>query len=158
MREARGLAYNAAAFLNEPDHAAGDYAFIAYIATQNDKLRQATEAFQEIINDMPESEAAFTVARDAILSRLRTQRITGANVLSAYMTFRELGLDAPTTKAVYDMVSNASLADVVATQQKWVKGRTYIYSILGDIKNLDTQFLSTLGPVQQVSLEEVFGY
>ena len=158
MREARGLAYNAAAFLNEPDHAAGDYSFIAYIATQNDKMRQATEAFQEIINDMPESEAAFSVARDAILSRLRTQRITGANVLSAYMTYRELGLDAPTTKAVFDMVSNASLSDVVAAQQKWVKGRTYTYSILGDIKNLDTQFLSTLGPVQQVSLEEIFGY
>ena len=32
------------------------------------------------------------------------------------------------------------------------------YAILGDIKDLDTKYLSTVGPVQQVSLEEIFGY
>ena len=30
--------------------------------------------------------------------------------------------------------------------------------IRGDIKDLDTKFLATLGPVQVLSLEEIFGY
>ena len=47
---------------------------------------------------------------------------------------------------------------MAATQRKWAKDRNYTYAILGDIKDLDTKFLSTLGPVQQVSLEEIFGY
>ena len=31
-------------------------------------------------------------------------------------------------------------------------------SLTGNIKDLDTKYLSTVGPVQQVSLEEIFGY
>ena len=51
-----------------------------------------------------------------------------------------------------------TLADVKAAQEKWVKGRDYTYAILGDLQDLDTKYLSTLGPVQVVSQEELFGY
>ena len=91
-------------------------------------------------------------------SRLRTQRLTGIDVLNSYYSCRRLGLSEPTTRAIYEKAQNATMADVVATQQKWVKDRHYTYAILGDIKDLDTKFLSTLGPVQTVSLEEIFGY
>jgi hypothetical protein len=39
-----------------------------------------------------------------------------------------------------------------------VRGRTYHYSILGDVKDLDMAFLRTLGPVKIVTPEEMFGY
>jgi predicted Zn-dependent peptidase len=158
MREARGLAYSAQAYLNEPSFKDDTYSFMAFIATQNDKMRQAVEAFDEIINNMPESEASFAVAKEALLSRLRTQRTTGMDVLRSYLTFRRLGLTEPDTKVIFETARKATLADVVATQQKWVKDRNYTYAILGDIKDLDTKFLSTLGPVQTLSLEEIFGY
>ncbi len=158
MREARGLAYSAYADLMEPSFKDDNYIYLAFIATQNDKMRQAIEAFDEIINNMPESEAAFAVAKEALLSRLRTQRTTGMNVLGSYLSCRRLGLDEPSDRAVFEKAQNATLADVKATQQKWVKDRSYTYMILGDIKDLDTGFLSTLGPVQQLSLEEIFGY
>ena len=51
-----------------------------------------------------------------------------------------------------------TLADVKSTQEQWVKDRTYQYCILGDIKDLDMNFLRTLGPVRTVSQEEIFGY
>ena len=113
MREARGLAYTARARLAAPLYADDTYSFTAYIATQNDKMRQAVEAFESIINDMPESEAAFSVAKDALLSRLRTQRTTGMNVLRSYQACRRLGLSEPTSKAVFEQVQNMTLADVV---------------------------------------------
>ena len=158
MREASGLAYTARARLAAPAYADDTYAFTAYIATQNDKMQQAIEAFEQIINDMPQSEAAFAVAKEALLSRMRTQRTVGMNVLRSYQTCRRLGLSEPTTKAVFEKVQEMTLADVVATQQEWVKNRPYTYAILGDIPDLDTKFLSTLGPVKVVSLEEIFGY
>ena len=158
MREARGLAYSAQAYLNEPQYKDDTYSFYAFIATQNDKMRQAVEAFAQIINDMPESEAAFTVAKEALLSRLRTQRTTGMDVLRSYLACRYLGISEPSSKAIFEKAQNATLADVVATQQKWAKDRHYTYAILGDIPDLDTKFLSTLGPVQKVSLEDIFGY
>ena len=61
-------------------------------------------------------------------------------------------------KVVYDKLSDMTIADIVACQQKWIKDRTYIYGILGDINDLDIEFLKTLGTVEPVSLDELFGY
>ena len=158
MREARGLAYSAYARLNEPSDPVNGYMFYAYIASQNDKLRASSEGFKEIIENMPESESAFTIAKDGILSRMRTKRVTGAAVLDLYRQCRRLGLDAPTDKAVFESLQNMTFEEVRATQQKWVAGRNYVYAVLGDPADLDQDFLRSLGPVKNVTLEEVFGY
>ena len=158
MREARGLAYSASGALVEPGYKDNNYYFDAFIATQNDKMQTAIEAFDEIINEMPESEAAFAVAKDAIIGRMRTQRTTGMGVLTSYIDCRDLGLDEPLDKQIFDELQGLTFEDVKAVQQKWVKGREYTYFILGDIKDLDLNYLKTLGPVKTVSLEEIFGY
>ena len=158
MREARGLAYTAAASLSAPSYPEDSYTYRALIGTQNDKLRQAVEAFDSIIDDMPRSEAAFSVARDALLSRLRTSRLTGMDVLSAYVSCRDLGVKETEDRAVFEAASSFTLDDVVAAQERWAKGRNFTYAILGDIPALDTEFLSTLGPVKVLTLEEIFGY
>ena len=158
MREARGLAYSASAFLSMPGNLKDHYMFYAFIATQNDKMRQAIEAFDQIINDMPESEAAFAIAKESMLSRIRTARTVKQGVLWSYLSLRELGLEEDRSKQLFEKVQAMTLDDVKAAQQKWVKDRKYIYGILGDIKDLDMNYLRTLGPVQTVSQEEIFGY
>ena len=42
--------------------------------------------------------------------------------------------------------------------QRLQRDRTYVNSVIGDIKDLDTAYLQTLGPVQVLTLEEIFGY
>ena len=158
MREARGLAYSSSARLYMPSFKDDSYMYYAFIATQNDKMKTAIEAFDEIINDMPESENAFNIAKEALVSRIRTERISGRGVLSSYINDRELGITEPRSKQIFEVAQTLTLDDVKATQQKWVKDRTYVYGILGDIKDLDTAYLQTLGPVQVLTLEEIFGY
>ena len=36
--------------------------------------------------------------------------------------------------------------------------RDSVYGILGDIQDLDLNYLKTLGPIRTVSQEEIFGY
>ena len=158
MREARGLAYSASGRLLEPEYKDDSYKYFAFIATQNDKMQTAIEAFDEIINDMPESETAFNIAKEALTTRCRTERITGRNILSSYRTAREMGVTEPRSKKVYESLPALTLEDVKNTQEKWVKDRTYCYGILGDIKNLDTGYLKTLGTVEILTLEDIFGY
>ena len=158
MREARGLAYSSSARLYMPSFKDDSYMYYAFIATQNDKMKTAIEAFDEIINDMPESENAFNIAKEALVSRIRTERISGRGVLNSYINDRELGITEPRSKQIFEVAQTLTLDDVKATQQKWVKDRTYVYGILGDIKDLDTAYLQTLGPVQVLTLEEIFGY
>ena len=130
----------------------------AFIATQNDKLQQAVEAFDEIIENMPVSESAFAIAKDGIITRLRTERTTGMDVIRAYDRCRDLGLDEPMDRDLYEKVQDMTMDDVVAYQQEWVKDRKYFYGILGDKNDIDLGFLQTLGPVQMLTQEEIFGY
>ncbi|MBP3549673.1 MAG: insulinase family protein [Rikenellaceae bacterium] len=158
MREARGLAYSADAYMSTPTYADGTYSFTAYIATQNDKMKQAIEAFDEIINTMPESEAAFNVAKESYINQLRTLRYTKASVLYAFINARDMGLDYDRARDVFENVQTMTLDDVKAVQQQWVKDRNYYYLILGDSKNLDLNYLRTLGPITFLSQEQIFGY
>ena len=158
MREARALAYSAGALLTAPSFKDDTYTFYARIGSQSDKLQDAVEAFDEIINNMPESQKAFDIAKSSLEGTLRTQRTTGMSVLNSYLTSQELGLSEPLDKYVFEKLGSITLDDLGATQRKWIKDRTYVYGILGDPALLDMQFLGTLGPVKQLSLEDIFGY
>ncbi|MCQ2182638.1 MAG: insulinase family protein [Bacteroidales bacterium] len=158
MREARGLAYSASANLSTPTFADDSYSFYARIGSQNDKLQIAVEAFDEIINNMPESQKAFDIAVSALDGQLRTTRTNGMSVLNSYISCKDLGIAEPTGKALFETLQKVDLKTLKETQQKWIKGRVYEYGILGDARGLDMDYLKTLGPVKQVSLEEIFGY
>ena len=118
----------------------------------------AIEAFDEIINNMPESEAAFNIAKDGLISRLRTDRTVKDQVLWSYIDQRDMGLTEDRNKQIFEKVQSMTLADVKTAQEKWVKDRKYVYGILGDIQDLNLNYLKTLGPIQTVSQEEIFGY
>lgn len=158
MRESRALAYRAGANLMRPTFTNDEYYFRATIASQNDKLRKAVEGFEEIIETMPESPENLEIAKSAILNKIRSQRIHGITVLYTYVRNKDLGLTIPREKLIYDKVGSLTMFDLLSTHEDWIRGRTYHYAILGDIKDLDMDFLRTLGPVTIVTPEEMFGY
>ena len=158
MREARGLAYSAYAGLWKGTTPKDPYYFYAFIATQNDKVQQAVEAFDEIIEEMPRSDKAFDLAKSGVLANLESKRTTKANVLWSYLEYEKFGLKEDINKTVYEGVKNLTLDDVVAFQQSFIKGRPYTYCILGDKKDLDMKYIGSLGKIKFLSQEEIFGY
>ncbi len=158
MREARALAYSASAYLGSPAFLGDSYSFYAYIGSQNDKLRKSVGGFDEIISTMPESEKAFSIAKTGLEARLRTERTVGSRVLDSYLNLRDLGLSEPRGRRIFEALPDLTMDSLRATHAKWIAGRTYIYGIVGDVRDLDLDFLRTLGPVEVLSLEEIFGY
>ncbi len=158
MREARGLAYSASAYLIGPSKLNYPYMMRAFIATQNDKMDDAMKAFHSIINDMPASEKAFNLAKESIIARLRTDRIVKENILWAYINAQDLGQSSDSRKELFEKVLTMTLDDVKAFQEEWVKDRKYTYYILGKESDLDLKALEKYGPIQRVSQEEIFGY
>lgn len=158
MRESRSLAYTATAGLRAPGKKDFDYCYQTFIATQNDKMADATTAFNEIINDMPISQQAFDLARNGYIARLRTDRIIKSDVIWSYINAQDLGLTTDYRISLYDFLQNATMQDVIDFQQKWVKGRTYHYGILGDKRQLDMKALKKIGPVVELTPEQIFGY
>lgn len=158
MRESRGLAYSASAWLTSPSKSDDNYIMSAFIATQNDKMLDAIEAFQDIINNMPESEKAFEIAKDALITRLRTERVIKSNILWSYISAEDLGVDFNRKKLMFEAIPNMTLEDVKAFQQKWIKDRKYNFCVLGDTKDIDLKGLSEYGPIKHLTQEEIFGY
>ena len=158
MREARGLAYSAYAGLWKGKTPKDPYYFYAFIATQNDKVQQAVEAFDEIIEDMPRSEAAFELAKSGMLANIESKRTTKQDILWSYIEAEKFGRTEDINKTIYNGTKALTLDDVVKFQQEFIKGRPYTYCILGDKDDLDMRYIRSLGKVKILSQEEIFGY
>ena len=104
MREARGLAYSARANYAVPADLDHPSMFTFSIGTQNDKLIDALSAFDEIINNMPVSENAFNIAKESLISKIRTARTTKSRVLMSYLNAQKRGLDYDLNKVIYEKV------------------------------------------------------
>ncbi|MDR1980024.1 MAG: insulinase family protein [Tannerellaceae bacterium] len=158
MREARGLAYSARAGYDRPGKPDRFYSFNTFIATQNDKMMDAINAFNDILNNMPESEKTFGIAKEGLLTDIRTERILRDDILWNYLSEQEFGYETDFRKELFEKIPHMTLADVKAFQEKYIKNKPLTYCILGDTTSLDIQALKKLGSVTVLSQEEIFGY
>lgn len=158
MREARGLAYSAAALYSEPSNKKQKENWFTYIITQNDKMPDCVNHFNEIIDNMPASEGAFNIAKDALMKRIATERTTKAALFGAYLAAKKLGLDYDINEKIYNAVPSLTLQDLVLFEKETMANKTLRYIILGDEKELDMPFLEKIGPIKRLSTETIFGY
>ena len=115
-----------------------------YVSPGNERTYVVLSGLNE---NMPESEAAFKLAKDGLTNRLRTERIIKGDIIWSYINAQDLGQNVdPRIKLYNDF------------QKQWVKGRTYVYCILGDKKDLELDKLKAVGPIEESTQEQIFGY
>jgi predicted Zn-dependent peptidase len=158
MREARGLAYNAYAYYFQPEWKDRKESVVTHIITQNDKMTDCITHFNEILNEMPASETAFQIAKDAVTKRLVSGRTTKTGIFFAYLNAQKLGLDISTNELIYKNLAKVTLQDIVNFEKANMANKPYRYIILGDEKELDMKALEKIGPIRRLTIEEVFGY
>ena len=158
LREARGLAYNAFAYYLTPSKKGEPEYFFTHIITQNDKMMDCIRQFREIIDNLPQSEGAFDISKDALTKQMASQRTTKFAVIAAYLSARKQGYDYDIDKKIYEDLQNLTLKDIADFEKKQMAGKTGRYYILGDEKELDIESLQKIAPIRRVSLEEIFGY
>jgi zinc protease len=158
IREARALAYSANAFYATPSKLGKAHYYNAYVGTQSDKLKDAITAMRGIIDSMPMSESQIAQAKESVLKMLESERITKANIYWTYRANVDRGVENDIRQAQYEVIKTASAEDLLAFQQKYVKGRAYTILVLGDRSKVSFEYLQSLGEVKELSLEEVFGY
>ncbi len=158
LREARGLAYSAAAIYNQPSRMGHKEDVYTYIITQNDKMMDCVDEFNKLIADIPQSDAAFNLAKESLMKKLASRRTTRFGVLQSYIAAKERGIDYDIYSKVYEALPQLYLFDIVDFEKENMAGKPYRYLILGNEKELDMDRLQKIAPVQRVSLEEIFGY
>ena len=158
LREARGLAYSAAAYYRQPNRKDHPEYAMTYIITQNDKMMDCVNEFNNIVGTIPQSEAAFALAKESLMKKLASRRTVRGAVLNSYMQAKRMGLNYDINSKVYEMLPSLQLNDIVKFEQQSMAGKPYRYIILGDEKELDIKALEKIGPIHRLTLEEIFGY
>lgn len=159
LREKRGLAYTARSTYNIPDDVNKPFMNTSFIATQNDKITDAFNAFNELFEQMPESETAFNLAKESLITDIRTERITKLNLIWDYLEAQKMGRKTDIRKDFFQKIPTFTLADIKKFQEQYIKGKPKTYIILGKEADLDFTKLEQLyGPVTKLTLEQIFGF
>jgi predicted Zn-dependent peptidase len=159
MREKRSLAYTAQSRYipaNELDKINYNW---SYIATQNDKVVDAFEAFNDLFNDMPRSDAAFTLAKDAALQTIETNRTQKTAIFNAWQNAKKMGIDFDINKVLYEAYKTFTLDDVVKFNHQNIKGKKKVYMVAAKESDINFEELGMkFGSVKKLTLEDIFGY
>jgi predicted Zn-dependent peptidase len=159
MREKRGLAYTARSRYNTPDDPKDYYTNTSFIATQNDKIMDAFDAFNELFDDMPVSEKAFNLAKESMITDIETNRITKMNVIWNYIGARKMNRTLDIRKTMYREIPKMTLEDVKAFNAQYVAKQPKSYVILGNEKDMDFEKLEQkYGKVTKLDKATYFGY
>ena len=158
LREKRSLAYTAAARYVEPGEKGKINYNITYIGTQNDKLIDAMEAFNDLLDNMPHSELKFELAKNSLISQFRASRVRKMSIINNYLSCEEMGLKAPRDKEMYNAIQKMTLNDVVNFNKTYIKGQKRAVAVLGNKDEVDLKAMEKYGKVTTLSLEEIFGY
>ena len=158
LREAQGLAYAAYAYYGTSNKDKGNDQFFAYVGTQADKQPEAMKAMRELLSDFPKSESGLEVARNAILNQIESERITKTDILFSYETARKRGLSYDVRKDIYEQTKKFTMDDITNFQQQYVKGHPYNIVLIGNKDKINFKALQPYGKVQELTLDEIFGY
>ena len=158
IRESRGLAYNAYAYYNDPSYK-GDLEYaVIHIITQNDKMMDCVRQFYNIIDTIPQNEASFQIAKEAVRKRIASQRTTKFGLINAWLWAKERGIDYDEDERIYNDLDKVSMADIVRFEQQRMANKPWRYVILGDEKELDIKSLEKYGTIHRLTTQEIFGY
>ena len=158
IRESRGLAYNAYAGYNDPSYK-GDLEYaVIHIITQNDKMMDCVRQFYNIIDTIPQNEASFQIAKEAVRKRIASQRTTKFGLINAWLWAKERGIDYDEDERIYNDLDKVSMADIVRFEQQRMANKPWRYVILGDEKELDIKSLEKYGTIRRLTTQEIFGY
>jgi predicted Zn-dependent peptidase len=131
----------------------------AFIATQNDKIKDAFTAFNELFNEMPVSQNAFELAKEGAKISIATSRITKMSILNTYIRNRELGYDYDYRKDFYNAIDQFTIEDIVAFNHEYIRNKPKTYMILSNESDVDFDALTKdFGKVNKLTLEDIFGY
>ncbi len=158
LRESRGLAYSAFADYATASRKQDSNFAYTYIISQNDKMMDCIRVFSNILDTLPQSPAAFELAKQATIKRIASQRISKTGIIYSYLNAKQRGIDYDIRRKVYEQLPSLTLEDIVKFEHDNMARKPWRYLILGDEKNLDIKSLEKIAPIKRVSTEEIFGY
>jgi predicted Zn-dependent peptidase len=157
IREAKALAYSTYSFYSDAGKLGENNTVLAYVGTQADKMSEAIEGMNVLLEDLPMDEKTFQNGKNSIQQSLETSRILKSSILFSYDKALKLGMEEDSRIMMRENLKNLTMDDVAQFHTSRIKG-DFTYVVLGNRDQVDLAYLSKLGNVKELTLEKLFGY
>ncbi len=156
LREARALAYVAAAqYIG--GYKKGDEDLMAgIIQTQPDKLKEALECFLKLFDDLPVSEERFHFAKESVLNDYETDKLPFRSVLSRVYNWYLHGIEKDPRKQWYNDLQKITMNDLLNFHKTKIKPNPRLISIMLTTNRINIEELQKFGTVQTVTIDDIF--
>lgn len=158
IRESKALAYSTFASYVSPDKADKQYSMVAYVGSQADKMTDAINGMNELLNVLPQSDKSFDGAKANVLNNLETTRISKDDVFSYYFADKKLGYDYDSRIDLYKELKPITFDSIKTFHNQKIANKPYTYLIVASDKKVKMEDMQKFGTVTTLSLEQLFGY
>lgn len=156
LREARGLAYSANAFISTPRRKNGSFVTVGTIGCQADKAVEAINTFNELFEQIPDNQERFDRSKSSLVQKADANRIPFRSIASTLMAWKRMGVEGNMNKISLEQIQGTSLEDVQKFHTDHIKGKPKRISIVGDRNKVDLDALRKLGTLKEVTAEDIF--
>lgn len=158
IREAKALAYSTYAYYNSPVKADRAHYLRAYVGTQPDKVADALPTLVNLLEDMPVLEVGIEQARLSLLQRIESDRIPPRRLYWEAQGSWDIKVEHDILRDIYEQLEVSGTQDLINFHEQYVKGRNYHIAVMGDRASTPLTYLEKFGEVEELSLEQLFGY
>jgi predicted Zn-dependent peptidase len=158
IRESKALAYSTFAQYVSPDKSDKQYSMIAYVGSQADKMTDAVNGMNELLNVLPQNEKSFEIGKNNVLNNLESDRITKDAIFFYYFADQKLGYDYDSRVDVYKGLQAIDFATIKKFHEDKVANKPYTYLIVASDKKVKMEDMQKFGTVTTLTLEQLFGY
>ena len=158
LREARALAYSTYSKYETPNRKNDPFFTTAFIGTQADKIEEAIEGMNDLLHHLPQTEVLLENARKGLKGQIEAQRIIRNDILMNYDQAVRMGNDHDVRKDVFNNIDRLTMSDLDKFHQENFESRKYTLCVLASRKTINPSDLNKYGKVEELTLEQIFGY
>lgn len=159
IRESKGLAYSSYAYFGAPHKKEDPHYLSAYVGTQPDKVATAIPALSHILRNMPVNPEQINQARQSLLKLVESERIAPDKILGEYLDAQAMGFDHDYRRYMYEWLSSPDImSPLLQFHETYIREKPLRFMVMGDRKTTNMAYLESLGTINTVTLEEIFGY
>lgn len=156
IRESRGLAYSVKAKLLNTTKQNNYGYFMFYFATQVDKVYETLEVTDELLQNLPKSELTFSLAKEALLQQLASERILNTDKAWFYISAKDNGEKHDYRAKSYTTMKNMTLDDLIKFHNNNIKTQPVTVIMVGPQSKINEEGFQTIDYIEMLSVEDIF--
>ena len=157
IREARGLAYSAAAGHRAGNKPKDESGLFGFVGTQSDKTLDALNTILELLRNVPMQPDRLVKAKQSSDARYRASRVDPRSVAGWVMSWDDLGIKGDPRPGYWEGVQKLDEGALKRFADRFAQANVII-SIMGDSARIDMKALGKVGKIRTLKVEELFNY